>query len=98
MAVRYKTWNFNCPLFLVKMAEFLKGRQVQFKRTKLDHIQEAFGKDTRVIFNCTGLGAATLGGVEDKKMFATRGQVVVIRAPHVSENVFRWGKNYATYI
>lgn len=32
---------------------------------------------------CAGLGARTLGGVEDKDVFPVRGQVVMLRAPWV---------------
>jgi D-amino-acid oxidase len=32
-----------------------------------------------VVINCTGLGSSKLGGVEDKTMIPTRGQIVVIR-------------------
>lgn len=35
------------------------------------------------IMVCPGLGASTLGGVEDKDVFPNRGQVVLIRAPWV---------------
>jgi glycine/D-amino acid oxidase-like deaminating enzyme len=98
LAVRYKTWNFNCPLFLAKMADFLKENGVQFEKQKLNHIEEAFSDDTTCVFNCSGLGSATLGGVNDRLMYPTRGQVVIIRAPHINQNMFRWGKNSATYI
>lgn len=32
---------------------------------------------------CTGLGARTLGGVEDKDVYPVRGQIVIIRAPWI---------------
>lgn len=35
------------------------------------------------VFVCTGLGALTLGGVADGKVYPTRGQVVRVRAPWV---------------
>lgn len=105
--IGFKTWNFNCPVFLVNFAQFLTEKHgVVISRQKLTHIAqaEAFvnpsakGNDKHVIFNCTGLGSKTLSGVSDDKVYATRGQVVVITAPHVAENCLRWGKDYATYI
>lgn len=33
---------------------------------------------------CTGLGARSLGGVEDKAMYPLRGQTVLLRAPWVN--------------
>ncbi|OCF35693.1 D-aspartate oxidase [Kwoniella heveanensis BCC8398] len=38
---------------------------------------------------CTGLGSLTLGGVEDKTVFPTRGQVVKIKAPWVRSGYTR---------
>ena len=35
------------------------------------------------IIACPGLGARTLGGVEDKDVFPVRGQVVLVRAPWI---------------
>jgi hypothetical protein len=35
------------------------------------------------IFNCTGLGARSLGGVEDKDVVAIRGQIMLLNAPWV---------------
>lgn len=32
---------------------------------------------------CVGLGARTLGGVEDKDVYPVRGQIVLIRAPWI---------------
>lgn len=32
---------------------------------------------------CPGLGARTLGGVEDREVYPVRGQVVIVRAPWV---------------
>jgi glycine/D-amino acid oxidase-like deaminating enzyme len=33
---------------------------------------------------CAGLGARSLGGVEDKDMYPIRGQTVIIRAPWIN--------------
>lgn len=95
--VRYTTYNFNCPVVLVTFKNYLESKGVTFERRKVVNIRDAFG-DAQVLFNCTGIGAQTLGGVEDKRVYPTRGQVVVVKAPHVQENRVRWGKDYATYI
>jgi len=42
---------------------------------KLHHSHEA----ADVVINCTGLSAATLGGVEDKDVYPARGQTVLVR-------------------
>ncbi|WVW79502.1 hypothetical protein I302_101471 [Kwoniella bestiolae CBS 10118] len=41
------------------------------------------------IFVCVGSGAIDLGGVEDKSVYPTRGQIVKIRAPWVKEGMTR---------
>lgn len=98
--ITYETWNFNCPKFLVRFAEKLTAKWgVKFERRKLTHLSQAWiSSDVEGVFNCTGLGAKTLGGVDDTKMYPSRGQVVVVRAPHVNGNYMRWGKTAVTYI
>ncbi|AOW06940.1 hypothetical protein B0I72DRAFT_142016 [Yarrowia lipolytica] len=95
--VRYLTYNFNCPVVLVSFKKYLESKGVTFERKTVQNLSDAFG-DAKVLFNATGLGARTLGEVEDKRCFPTRGQVVVVRVPSVKENRVRWGTDYATYI
>lgn len=105
--ITFKTWNFNCPVFLTNFATFLKeAHGIKFVKASLTHLAQAqlyvnpkaVVTDKHAIFNCTGLGAKEISGVKDHKMYPTRGQVVVIRAPHVNVNCLRWGSDYATYI
>jgi D-amino-acid oxidase len=96
--INFTTWTFNCPFFLGNLKKYLESEGVKFQRKKLTHISQAYGSKTNVVFNCSGIGARTLGGVEDKSVYPTRGQVVVIRAPHIQINKMRWGDDYATYI
>lgn len=96
--ISFRSWNFNCPRFLVHLKGYLEKQGVLFRRERLGHVSEAYGGETRVVFNCTGLGARSLGGVEDTKVYPTRGQVVVVKAPYIRENVMRWGPDSATYI
>ncbi|KAI5968007.1 IFG3 [Candida margitis] len=96
--ITFLSWNFNCPKFLMNFKIYLEQQGVQVVRKHLGHIVQAYGPDTKLVFNCTGLGARSLGGVEDKNMYPARGQVVVIKAPHIMENVMRWGNEEPTYI
>lgn len=96
--IRFLSWSFNCPKLLSSIKNYLEAQGVVFFQKKLTHVSQAFVPGAKVVFNCTGLGARSLGGVEDSKMYPTRGQVLVVRAPHVTENVMRWGADYATYI
>lgn len=96
--IRFLSWSFNCPKFLLSLRSYLEANGVKFTQKKLTHVSQAFLPGTKIVFNCTGLGARSLGGVEDTRMYPTRGQVLVVKAPHVTENVMRWGSDYATYI
>lgn len=96
--IKFFTWNFNCPKFLLCMQNYLADQGVQFERRKLGHISQGFKSGVKCVFNCTGIGARRIGGVEDTKVYPTRGQVLVVKAPHINENVMRWGDDYATYI
>ncbi|PRT54746.1 D-amino-acid oxidase [Wickerhamiella sorbophila] len=84
--VRYTTYNFYCPHFLKFLYNKLRDHGVTFLRRELSHITDAASAKTEVIFNCTGNGAATIGGVSDSKCMPIRGQIVLIRAPHINEN------------
>lgn len=96
--VSLTTWNFNCPFFLANFKTYLEKLGVTFVRKELTHVSQAYLPGTHTVFNCTGLGAFSLDGVKDSKVYPTRGQVVVVKAPHVQENCVRWGPTYATYI
>lgn len=61
---------------------------MQFRRAVFSHIRDAATIAPRVdlILNCTGLGAATLGGVVDSKVVPARGQIVVVRNENTGGN------------
>ncbi|OAA34172.1 NAD(P)-binding domain protein [Metarhizium rileyi] len=90
----------NAPKHLLYLYSLLKEHYgVRFVRQKLPSIRAAYASPrTQIVFNCTGNAAKTLVGVEDKKCFPTRGQVVLARAPMVRKNVMRYGRDYVTYI
>jgi D-amino-acid oxidase len=68
---RYLSWMLsNCHQLGVK-----------FMQRQVSHIYEGFtitGGNPQVVINATGLGAATLGGVEDKTVVPIRGQLVIV--------------------
>lgn len=95
--IKFTSWVINAPLFMERFNFFLSSKGVTIVKKHINHIDEAFLDHTSVVFNCTGLGSLTLGGVEDKDVFPTRAQVVVAKAPHIEKTQFHWGKD-ATYI
>ncbi|CCH41391.1 D-amino-acid oxidase [Wickerhamomyces ciferrii] len=95
----FKAWNFNCPLFLSNLLDHFIKLGVKTINKRLTHISEAYYTNSiKTVFNCTGLGSLKLGGVDDSKVYPTRGQVVVIRAPHIKQSKMRWGEDYANYV
>ncbi len=96
--IKYKTWNFFCPFYIQSIAKYLETNGVKFVKRKLTHISQAYLPRTKVVFNCSGLGSFSISGVKDSNVYPTRGQVLVVRAPHIQENRMRWGEDYATYI
>ncbi|KAJ8509386.1 hypothetical protein ONZ45_g8438 [Pleurotus djamor] len=93
------------------MTKFLSSGG-QIERAFIQHIDQIIeggakvfstSKDTPssevdAIFVCTGLGARTLGGVEDKAVHPIRGQTVIIHAPWVRSGMALLGNTVGTYI
>ncbi|WVF65418.1 hypothetical protein IAT40_000145 [Kwoniella sp. CBS 6097] len=53
-------------------------------------VQAMIGSHTPIaVIVCTGLGTLTLGGVDDKTVFPTRGQVVKVKAPWIRSGFTR---------
>lgn len=96
--IKFKSFSFNCPIFLQNVKIYLEQQGVTFKRKKLTHIVQAYMPGTKAVFNCTALGSFKLSGVSDTNVYPTRGQVLVVHAPHITQNTMRWGEDYATYI
>ncbi|KAF5984241.1 d-amino-acid oxidase [Fusarium coicis] len=96
----FTTLTVNAPAHCLYLYKKLREEYgVRFIRRKLGSIHEAYENPaTKVVFNCTGNAAKTLAGVQDEKCYPTRGQVLLVRASHVSTNVMRHGKDYETYV
>jgi D-amino-acid oxidase len=95
----YTTFNFNSPRLLKFLQQHLTAQGVTFVRRRVDNLQDAFlSPSTKVLFNCTGIGARNLGGLEDPNVYPIRGQVVVVRAPNVQENRSIFDDHSITYI
>lgn len=97
LAVLYDAFCFNSPLLIKNLLNYLTELGVSLRKTKINHIENAYLSNTTYVFNCTGNGSKTLGGVNDTLMNPTRGQVVVIRGPHITE-CYLASNDYETYI
>lgn len=97
--ISFTTYNFNAPKYITALKAYLSKVGVTFVRRKIDNIKEAYlSSNTKVVFNCTGNGAATLGGVSDSKCYPIRGQICIVRAPHIQENFSYWSGSELCYI
>jgi len=103
LAASFRTVTIDVPAYLpYLLARFLaKGGSIV--RNSLQHISQVlegaltpFKPDALVV--CAGIGARSLGGVEDKDVFPIRGQTVLIRAPWVKYGLTMNGKDDVTYI
>ena len=71
-------------MYLKYLLDRVKKAGVAVKRGSLSHIMEATninGNSRRadIVINCTGLGAASLGGVADSQVYPARGQVCLVK-------------------
>ncbi|PVH76754.1 hypothetical protein DL98DRAFT_425008, partial [Cadophora sp. DSE1049] len=96
------TITINSPAHLKHLSELLQlpaYGSIPFVQRRLGSLDAAFlSPRTEIVFNCIGNAARTLKGVEDPRYYPTRGQVVLVRAPNVQENIMRHGNGYETYV
>lgn len=86
--IGFRTLTIDTPVYLPYLLSVFLGKGGSITRTKVMHVsQVAQGSYTSTkpdaVVVCAGIGARSLGGVEDKDMYPVRGQVVLIRAPWV---------------
>lgn len=82
-ATSFTSVCINTPLYLSYLTSRCLALGVRFRRAVVSHISHVaalhHAGHTAVVVNCAGLGARTLGGVEDLKMYPIRGQIVLVR-------------------
>ncbi|KAL2850282.1 POT family-domain-containing protein [Aspergillus pseudoustus] len=100
--LRFTTITLNAPAHCQHLMSLLSKPSygaVEFVRSEIFSIEEALlSSNTKIVFNCIGNKAKTLSGVQDAKCYPTRGQIVLVKAPAVKQNMMRHGKDYETYI
>ncbi|PVH94774.1 FAD dependent oxidoreductase [Periconia macrospinosa] len=83
-------FGFEMASFVIDVQRYLPWLQteafrlgIEIHRRILGHIDEAFElyPQATAVFNCTGLGAMSLGGVEDNSMYPARGQILLVQGP-----------------
>ncbi|KAH9941123.1 D-amino-acid oxidase [Epithele typhae] len=96
-ATSFTTVNIDTPIYLLYLrSRFLKAGGV-IVTSSVQHVQQIIEGGPEVLRTgttrptsvdgliiCAGLGARTLGGVEDKAVFPVRGQIVLVNAPWIT--------------
>ena len=103
LATSCTTVTIDPPVYLPYLLARFLARGGSIIRNSLQHISQVlegaltpFKPDALVV--CAGIGARSLGGVEDKDVLPVRGQTVLIRAPWVKIGRAICGKDDQTYI
>ena len=87
--VRFTTVTIDIPVYLnYLLARFLSHPHGKIVRATVQHVDQiilgSFCLPPDALVICAGLGARTLGGVEDKTVYPIRGQTVLIHAPWIT--------------
>ncbi|KAH0341350.1 putative D-amino acid oxidase, partial [Aureobasidium melanogenum] len=78
-----KTFVVDTQVYLPWLQGEVKRQGIEIRRGMFDSIDELFTAfpSATAYFNCTGLGAYSLKGVEDKSVYPTRGQIMLVESP-----------------
>lgn len=111
--VAFTTLDVDTPVFMTYLMDRLHEAGVSIIRGCVLHINqlieggvypftgEGRPKTPDAIVCCPGLGARTLGGVEDRDIYPVRGQTVLLRTPWVQFGMGKSsnkGEGFWTYI
>ena len=81
----------HAPKYMQYLAERARAAGIPLIRKRLSSLDEAYNLpetgSVDVVINATGLGAQTLVGVEDPKVYPGRGQTVLVQTPKEVERV-----------
>lgn len=92
-AQRFSSYIINAPGYIAHLSIQAQARSIPIIRRSLTHLDEAFDLpgigNVGVVINATSLGARTLVGVEDEKVFPARGQTVLVEAPKVKRCIMQ---------
>jgi D-amino-acid oxidase len=92
-ATAFTSVCINTAIYLPWLVSQCLAKGVTFRRAVFSHISEAAAFATprsspaSLIVNCSGLGAASLGGVLDRTVVPARGQVLLVRNEVTGGNV-----------
>ncbi|KAI8835327.1 D-amino-acid oxidase [Chytridium lagenaria] len=87
--ITFETVTMNVPKYMMWLFNQFRAKGGKYVDQKLAHLDQAYTvqKRTDVVVNCCGIGAMALGGVLDDKVYPTRGQTILVRAPQVRRTI-----------
>lgn len=86
----YETVCIDVPIYLSFLASIFTQLGGRLSVRTIKDIRElwADAKPADIVVNCSGIGARLLGGVMDTAMYPTRGQTVLVHAPHIKHTIY----------
>lgn len=81
VGVEFETLSVNAPKYILWLAANLEALGCKIERRTLNSLDDAFRlcSNVALVVNATGLGAKSLGGVQDELVTPIRGQTVLIK-------------------
>jgi glycine/D-amino acid oxidase-like deaminating enzyme len=81
----------NAPRYMQYLAERARSAGIPLIKKRISSLDEAYDLPevgrVEVVINATGLGAQTLIGVEDPKVYPGRGQTILVETPKDTKRV-----------
>ncbi|CAG8708184.1 16414_t:CDS:2, partial [Funneliformis mosseae] len=81
--ISFTTVTIDVPIYLRWLLNQFTSAGGVTQKAHLNHLNDADEPNVDFVINCTGVNARNFGGVDDDKVFPTRGQIVVVSAPHI---------------
>ncbi|VUC38187.1 unnamed protein product [Clonostachys rosea] len=76
------TFVINTQIYLRWLLAKCQAENIRTIQAAVSSVDDAFiSSSTTAVFNCTGLSSHSLGGVNDKSLYPTRGQTVLVEQP-----------------
>ncbi|KAI5246416.1 putative D-amino acid oxidase [Aureobasidium subglaciale] len=79
----FSTFVIDTQVYLPWLQGEARRQGIEIRRGMFDSLDELFTlfPTASAYFNCSGLGAYSLKGVEDKNVYPTRGQIMLVESP-----------------
>lgn len=84
MFMKFMQFILNIQIYLTWLLAQLTCLGAKYVHKTVSHVCDAkklsrFTGNSNIVVNCSGLGALTLGGVQDKSVYPVRGQTVLVK-------------------